>query len=185
VGVILTKQNFVKHNCHRSTKRVLFHHDKTIKHLFIRCTFARFICSVIQVSSTLYLSCSIANIFDNWLSGVDHWFKILIRLVTFCHYLVTTGMLKWQGFNDTILHSSRLSTCAQLYSIHDRFYKVPRITICISGCLHDWRTLWGIFLSIPRPLCSFYKYFLYCVFFVLNLRSFGFEQVYSSYIEAR
>ena len=44
------------------------------------CSFARFIWSVIQVGSNLYPPSSIANIFGNWLHGIDVKFRIIFRM---------------------------------------------------------------------------------------------------------
>jgi hypothetical protein len=54
--------------------------DETIKHLFFHCNFARSIWSVIQVASGLYTPTSIANIFENWLHGIDYKYMILLRV---------------------------------------------------------------------------------------------------------
>jgi hypothetical protein len=64
-GVILTKDNLVKRNWHRSTQWVFCHQDETINHLFFQCHFARSIWSLIQVASSLYPPTSVANIFGN------------------------------------------------------------------------------------------------------------------------
>jgi hypothetical protein len=40
-GMILTKDNLVKRNWHGCKKCVFCHEDKTIKHLFFNCRFAR------------------------------------------------------------------------------------------------------------------------------------------------
>jgi hypothetical protein len=64
----------------REVKTSIFcHHDKTIKHLF-QCNFARSIWPTIQIGSILYPPRTVANIFSNWLSGVDNMFKLLIRV---------------------------------------------------------------------------------------------------------
>ena len=78
-GVILTK-DLAKHNWHGSRKCVFCQHDETIKHLFFQCEFARSIWSAIQIGSTLHPPRSVANIFGNWLNGVDPRFKLLIRM---------------------------------------------------------------------------------------------------------
>ena len=78
--VILTKDNLAKCNWHGSKKCVFCHKDETIKHLFFDCQFASSIWSIIQIGSTLYPPRSIANIFGNWLNGVDRRFKLLIRV---------------------------------------------------------------------------------------------------------
>jgi hypothetical protein len=79
-GVILTKDNLAKRNWHGYRKRVFGRQDETIKHIFFQCRFARSVWSVIQVASTLYPPRSIANIFGNWLNGIDHRFKKHIRV---------------------------------------------------------------------------------------------------------
>ena len=79
-GVILTKDNLAKRNWHRSRKCVFCSQDESIKHLFFQCEFARSIWSAIQIGSTLYPPHNVANIFDNWLNGIDPRFKLLIRV---------------------------------------------------------------------------------------------------------
>ena len=79
-GVILTKDTLAKRNSHGSKKRVFCTHDESIKHLFFQCEFAKSIWSAIQIGSTLYPPRSVANIFGNWLNGVDPRFKLLIRV---------------------------------------------------------------------------------------------------------
>jgi hypothetical protein len=78
-GVILTKDNLAKRNCYGSTQCVFCQHNETIKHLFFQCRFARSIWSCIQVASDLYPPTSVANIFGNWLHGIDHIFRMFIR----------------------------------------------------------------------------------------------------------
>jgi hypothetical protein len=78
--VILTKDNLAKWNWHGNKICVFCHHDKTIKHLFFQCRFAGPIWSIIQVASTLYPLCSVANIFENWLHGINNRFRTLIRV---------------------------------------------------------------------------------------------------------
>jgi hypothetical protein len=79
-GVILTKDNLIKRNWHGSPQCVFCHHDETIKHLFFQCKLARSIWSIIQIGSGLYPPCSVANIFGNWLHGIDHRFRTLLRV---------------------------------------------------------------------------------------------------------
>ena len=79
-GVILTKDNLAKRNWHGSKKCVFCHKDETIKHLFFECRFASSIWSIIQIGSNLFPPLSVANIFGNWLNGVDNRLKRLIRV---------------------------------------------------------------------------------------------------------
>ena len=55
-------------------------HDETIKHLFFECKIARSIWSTIQLASNLYPAKSVANILRNWLYGIDHKFRTIIRV---------------------------------------------------------------------------------------------------------
>jgi hypothetical protein len=71
-GVILTKDNLIKRNWHGSKMCVFCTHVQTIKHLFFQCKFARSIWSVIQAASGLYPPTSIANVFENWVHGIDN-----------------------------------------------------------------------------------------------------------------
>ena len=59
---------------------LVFCHDNTIKYLFFQCKLARSIWSVIQIASGLYPPCSVANVFGNWLHGIDHRFRTLLRV---------------------------------------------------------------------------------------------------------
>jgi hypothetical protein len=79
-GVILTKDNLARRNWHGNKSCVFCHQDETIKHLFFHCRFARSIWSIIQIASTLYPPRSVANIFGNWLHGIDNRFRTLIRV---------------------------------------------------------------------------------------------------------
>lgn len=79
-GVILTKDNLLKRNWRGSSQCAFYHQNETIKHLFFQCRFARSIWSCIQVASDLYSPTSVANIFGNWLHGIDHRFTTLIRV---------------------------------------------------------------------------------------------------------
>jgi hypothetical protein len=65
---------------HGRTECVFCHHDEIIKHLCFQSKFVRSIGSTIQVASTLYPPLIIDNIFGNWLHGVDHMFRDLIRI---------------------------------------------------------------------------------------------------------
>jgi hypothetical protein len=108
--VILTKDNVVKRNWHGCRKCVFCHQDETIKHLFFQCHFARSIWSVIQVASTLYPPRSIANIFGNWLNGIEHRFKKHIRVgaIAFIWSL-------WLCRNDKVLNDKQSSILQVIY----------------------------------------------------------------------
>ena len=55
-------------------------HEETIKHLFFECSFVRSIWSAIQIASNLYQPKSVANVFGNWLNGIDKKYKNVIRV---------------------------------------------------------------------------------------------------------
>jgi hypothetical protein len=109
-GVILTKDNLAKRNWQGSKKCVFCHQDETIKHLFFQCQFARSIWSIIQIGSTLYPPRSVANIFGNWLNGVEHRFKILIRVGA----LAIIWSL-WLCRNDKVFNDSNSSLMQVIY----------------------------------------------------------------------
>ena len=79
-GVILSKDNLIKRNWKGSKKCVFCLHDETIKHLLFECKIARSIWSTIQIASNLYPPSSVVNIFSNWLNGIDHKYRTIIRL---------------------------------------------------------------------------------------------------------
>jgi hypothetical protein len=81
-GVILSKYNLVKRNWHRSTKCVCCHNQETIKHLFPIVNYLD-ILSIIQLAYSLYLTCSVAKIFGNWLYCVDHMLRFHIHVGVF------------------------------------------------------------------------------------------------------
>jgi hypothetical protein len=79
-GVVLTKDNLVKWSWYGSPQCVFCQHNETIKHLFFKCNFARSIWSVIQMASNLYPPSDVANMFGNWLWGIDNKYRILISV---------------------------------------------------------------------------------------------------------
>ena len=109
-GVILTKDNLAKRNWLGSKKCVFCHHDETIKHLFFQCQFARSIWSIIQIGSTLYPPRSIANIFGNWLNGVNIRFKTLIRVGA-----IAVLWSLWLCRNDKVFNDKNCSLLQVIY----------------------------------------------------------------------
>ena len=109
-GVILTKNNLAKRNWHGNKSCVFCHHDETIKHLFFQCRFARSIWSIIQVASTLYPPGSMANIFGNWLHGIDNRFRTLIRVGA----LAIIWSL-WLCRNDKVFNGQNFSRLQVIY----------------------------------------------------------------------
>ena len=109
-GVILTKDNLAKRNWHGCKKCVFCHQDETIKHLFFQCQFARSIWSIIQIGSSLYPPRSVANIFGNWLNGVDNRFKILIRVGA-----IAVIWSLWLCRNDKVFNNKMSSILQVIY----------------------------------------------------------------------
>ena len=109
-GVILTKDNLVKRNWHGSTKCVFCLHDETIKHLFFDCKVARSIWSTIQVASNLYPPRSVANIFGNWLHGIDDKFRTVIRVGA-----IAVLWSLWLSRNDKVFNDKNVSFMQVIY----------------------------------------------------------------------
>jgi hypothetical protein len=74
-----SKDNLLKRNWYESKACVFCSQDETIKHLFFQCNFARSIWSAIQEASCLYPPTSVTNILRNWLDGIGHKYKIILR----------------------------------------------------------------------------------------------------------
>ena len=85
-------------------------HDETIKHLFFECTFARSIWSAIQMASKLYPPKFVANVFGNWLFGIDKRFKTIIRVGA----LAVIWSL-WLCRNDKIFNDKNCSLMQVIY----------------------------------------------------------------------
>ena len=109
-GVILTKDNLAKRNWHGSKKCVFCQHDETITHLFFQCEFARSIWSAIQIGSTLHPPSSVANIFGNWLNGVDPRFKLFSRVGA-----IAVIWSLWLCRNDKVFHDKDASIMQVIY----------------------------------------------------------------------
>jgi hypothetical protein len=107
--VILTKENLAKWNWHGNKNCVFCHQDETIKHLLFQCRFARSIWSIIQVASNLYLPCSVANIFGNWLHGINNQFRAHIRVEA----LAVIWSL-WLCRNDKVFNDKKISLAGHL-----------------------------------------------------------------------
>ena len=92
----------------RSKKWVSCAHDETIKHLFFTCKVALSIWSAIQMASNLYQPTSIANIFGNWVNGIDNKLKTILRVGA-----LAVIWLLWLCRNDKIF-SDKNFTCLQV-----------------------------------------------------------------------
>jgi hypothetical protein len=90
------------------------HHDETINHLFLQCRFPRSIWSLIQVASILYPPTSVANIFGNWLHGIDLKFRTLIRVGA----LAVIWSL-WLCRNDKVFNDKNCSLLQVVYKCTD------------------------------------------------------------------
>ena len=108
--VILNKDNLVKRNWNGSTKCVFCLHNETIKHLFFDCKVARSIWSTIQIASNLYPPRSVANIFGNWLHGIDHRFRTIIRVGA-----IAVIWSLWLCRNDKVFNDKNVSLLQVIY----------------------------------------------------------------------
>ena len=79
-------------------------------HLFFQCRVARSIWSAIQIASTLRPPCSVANIFDDWLHGIDKRDRTIIRVGA----LAVIWSL-WLCRNDKVFNDKNFSLMQVLY----------------------------------------------------------------------
>jgi hypothetical protein len=89
---------------------VFCHQDETINHLFFQYRFVRSIWSLIQVASSLYPLTSVANIFGNWLHGINLRFQTLIRVGA----LAVIWSL-WLRRNDKVFNDKNCSLLQVVY----------------------------------------------------------------------
>jgi hypothetical protein len=113
-GVILTKDNLARRNWHGSKRCVFCYQDETIKHLFFQCRFARSIWSIIKIASSLYPMTSVANVFGNWLHGIDLRFRMLIRVGT-----IAVIWSLWLCRNDKVFEDKNCSLLQVIYKCTD------------------------------------------------------------------
>lgn len=109
-GVNLTKDNLIKRNWYGSLQCVFCHHDETIKHLFFQCKLTHSIWSVIQIASGLYPPCGVANVFGNWLHGIDYRFRTILRVGV----LAVIWSL-WLCKNDKVFNNKSTSLMRVIY----------------------------------------------------------------------
>ena len=108
--VILTNDNLIKRNWHGSSKCVFCPQEETITHLLFQCSVARSIWSAIQIASTLRPPCSVANIFGDWLHGIDKRDRNIIRVGA----LAVIWSL-WLCRNDKVFNDKNFSFIQVLY----------------------------------------------------------------------
>jgi hypothetical protein len=118
---------------------VFCYQDETINHLFFQCRFARSIWSLIQVASSIYLSTSIANIFRNWLHGIDLRFRTLIRVGALAVIWSLWLCRNDKVFNDKIILSCRFSTDVTVFSVCGHLYSGWRTTTYLQRSVQGWR----------------------------------------------
>ena len=139
-GVILTKDNLAKRNWHGSKKCVFCQHDETITHLFFQCEFARSIWSAIQIGSTLHPPSSVANIFGNWLNGVDPRFKLFSRVGA-----IDVIWSLWLCRNDKFLMIKMLLLCGLFTGAQRRYeHGHPCSVWSIETYSWRWRRDWRL-----------------------------------------
>jgi len=106
-GVILTKDNLVKRNWQGNEKCCFCHENKTIKHLFLECRFARVVWGCIQVALNLLQPRNISHLFGSWLRGFQKDLKPLILLGA-----ADTCWLLWFYRNDLVFKKTCLLSVA-------------------------------------------------------------------------
>jgi hypothetical protein len=134
-GVILTKDNLIKRNWHGSQTCIFCSQDETIKHLFFQCNLARSIWSVIPAASGLYTPTSIANLFGNWLHGIDYKYRILLR--------VGAMALIWS-----------LWLCRNDKVFNDKNYTLLQVIYWCTGTLRIWSQLHRLEDELVGPTCK-------------------------------
>jgi hypothetical protein len=99
-GVIFTKNNLAMRNWQESKACVFCPQDVTIKHIFFQCNFARSIWSMMQAALGLYSSTNVANIFRNWLYGIDHKYIIFLRMAAIALIIWSLWLCRNKVFNN-------------------------------------------------------------------------------------
>ena len=77
---LLTKDNLIKRRWIGCKKCVFCDTDESVEHLFISCPFARDIWRLVHFTFNIHPPASVANLFGDWLNGVDKRSKELIRI---------------------------------------------------------------------------------------------------------
>jgi hypothetical protein len=108
-GVVLIKDNLAKRNWHGRVKCCFCHKDNTIKHLFFECHLVRTTCNLIQVATNLYPPCSISNLFNSWLRGLNKDLKQLVLLGA----SAVCGAI-WRNQNDIIFEQKTSTNVLQV-----------------------------------------------------------------------
>ena len=144
--VILIKDNLVKRNWNGSKKYAFCLHDETINHLFFDCKVARSIQSTIQVASNLYPPRSVANIFGNWLHGIDNKFRTIIRVGA-----IAIIWSLWLCRNDRVFNDKNVSFLQVIYrctscSVLGPCSNAQSFETSLQRCLCNWRPRRGTFL---------------------------------------
>jgi hypothetical protein len=143
--VILTKDNLAKWNLHGNKNCVFCHHqDETIKHLCFQCRFIRSIWSIIQVASDLYPPRSVANIFDNWLHGIDNRFRTLIRVGALAVIWSLSLCRNDKVFNDKISSPLQVIYRCTVLSVYGRLFSGWSTETYLRRSVHGWRLWRGI-----------------------------------------
>ena len=107
--VILTKDNLTKRNWNGCKKCCFCDQEETMQHMFISCSFAKMVWRIVFMAFNIKPPCSIANLFGNWLHGVDKKEKVQIRVGT-CALLWAI----WNIRNDIIFNNAKKSSFMQV-----------------------------------------------------------------------
>jgi hypothetical protein len=106
----------------------------SIRHLFFQSKFIYFIWLVIRVTSTLYLPCSVLNIFGNWLCGMVMWYRTIdhkFRMLFSVGALAVISLQCVWKMIFLIVRSVLLCRLSTIHSIYDHLFNARRIKTCL------------------------------------------------------
>ena len=126
--VTLTKDNLAKSNWNGCKQCVFCQEDETVEHLFINCPLAKNIWRLIHFTYSIAPPTNIANMFGNWLAGVDKKIKARIRIGV-CAFIWTI----WNCRNDIMFNKAGAVHFLQV--VHKATY---------------WITLWSHLLPLEQ-----------------------------------
>ena len=125
--VLLTMDNLAKRNWHGCQKCCFCDSLETIEHLFISCPFAKNLWRMIFFTFNITPPTNIANMFSNWLNGVEKKTKARIRVgVTALCWSI------WTSRNNIIFNKSGTN-----------FLQVIRLAV-------HWLDQWSLLLPVDQ-----------------------------------
>ena len=145
--VILTKDNLAKRQWKGCKQCVFCQSDETVEHLFISCPFAKNIWRLIRFTYSIIPPVNIANMFGDWLVGVENKTKAHI-CIGVCAFLWTI----WNCRNDIVFNKTgvvhflqvvyKASYCINLWSL---LLPLEQRALMDSGCTRLMAVVRAIF----------------------------------------